>query len=88
MGLLPLNGKRIRFQPFEMTQLSRDGSWEQDRAVESIRDEEYAVVMMWEPPFARDIKRDRWTGEMLGAIEAHYEPTDRIADMVVYRPEE
>jgi len=87
MGLLPLNGKRIRFQPFEMTQLSRDGSWEQDRAVESIRDEEYAVVMMWEPPFARDIKRDRWTGEMLGAIEAHYEPTDRIADMVVYRPE-
>jgi hypothetical protein len=27
MGLLPLNGKRIRFQPFEMTQLSRDGSW-------------------------------------------------------------
>jgi ABC-type glycerol-3-phosphate transport system permease component len=87
MGLLPLNGKRIQFQPFEMTQLSRDGFWKQDHAVESIRDEEYAVVMMWEPPFARDIKRDRWTEEMLGAIEAHYEPTDRLADMVVYRPE-
>jgi ABC-type glycerol-3-phosphate transport system permease component len=88
MGLLPLNGKRIQFQPFEMTQLSRDGLWKQDRAVESIRNEEYAVVMMWEPPFARDIKRDRWTEEMLGAIEAHYEPTDRLADMVVYRPVE
>jgi ABC-type glycerol-3-phosphate transport system permease component len=87
MGLLPLNGKRIQFQPFEMTQLSRDGLWKQDRAVETIRDEKYAVVMMWEPPFARDIKRDRWTEEMLGAIEAHYEPTDRLADMVVYRPE-
>jgi hypothetical protein len=87
MGLLPLNGKRIRLQPFEMTQLSRDGFWRQDRAVETIRDEEYAVVMMWEPPFARDIKRDRWTEEMRGAIEAHYEPTDRLADMVVYRPE-
>ena len=87
MGLLPLNGKRIRFQPFEMTQLSRDGSWNQDRAVETIRREEYAVVMMWEPPFARDIKRDRWTEEMLGAVEAHYEPTGRLADMVVYRPE-
>jgi hypothetical protein len=87
MGLLPLNGKRIRLQPFEMTQLSRDGSWEQDRAVESIRDEEYAVVMMWEPPFARDIKKDRWTEDMLGAIEAHYEPEERLADMVVYRPE-
>ena len=70
-----------------MTQLSRDGSWEQNRAVESIRDEEYAVVMMWEPPFAKDIKQDRWTEEMLAAIEAHYEPEERLADMVVYRPE-
>lgn len=87
MGLLPLNGKRIQFQPFEMTQLSRDGSWDQDRAVETIRDEEYAVVMMWEPPFARDIKRDRWTPEMLAAVKNHYEPTGRLADMVVYRPE-
>ena len=88
MGLLPLNGKRIQFQPFEMTQLSRDGSWKQDRAVETIQSEEYAVVMMWEPPFAKDIKQDRWTEEMLGAVEAHYEPTDRLADMVVYRPKE
>jgi len=88
MGLLPLNGKRIQFQPFEMTQLSRDGSWKQDRAVETIQSEEYAIVMMWEPPFAKDIKQDRWTPEMLGAIDAHYEPTDRLADMVVYRPKE
>ena len=87
MGLLPLNGKRIHLQPFEMTQLSRDGSWDQDRAVESIRRERYAVIMMWEPPFARDIKQDRWTDEMLGAVENHYEPQQRLADMVVYRPE-
>ncbi len=86
MGLLPLNGKRIHLQPFEMTQLSRDG-WDQGRAVETIRDEKYAVIMMWEPPFARDIKQDRWTPEMLGAVEDHYEPTGRLADMVVYRPE-
>ncbi len=86
MGLLPLNGKRIHLQPFEMTQLSRDGAWNQDRALRSIRREEYAVVMMWEPPFAKDIKRDRWTPEMLRAIKARYEPTDRLADMVVYRP--
>jgi hypothetical protein len=24
---------------------------------------------------------------MLGAVEAHYEPRERLADMVVYRPE-
>ena len=88
MGLLPLNGKRIQLQPFEMTQLSREGSWNQDRAVESVRNKEYSVIMMWEPPFAKDIKQDRWTEEMLGAIEASYEPEGRLADMVVYRPEE
>ena len=87
MGLLPLNGKKIQLQPFEMTQLSRDGSWDQARAVQSIRDERYAVIMMWEPPFASDIKQDRWTNEMLAAVDGHYEPEQRLADMVVYRPE-
>ena len=43
--------------------------------------------MMWEPPFARDIKQDRWTPEMLAAIDQHYEPEEKLADMVVYRPE-
>ncbi len=87
MGLLPLDGKRIKLQPFEMTQLSRDGAWEQGRAVKSIREQRYAVVMIWEPPFAKDIKQDRWTDEMLAAIDDRYERTDRVADMVVYRPE-
>ena len=88
MGLLPLNGKRIQLQPFEMTQLSRDGAWDQTRAVESIQKERYSVIMTWEPPFARDIKRDRWTDEMLAAVESNYEPEERLADMVVYRPKE
>lgn len=70
-----------------MTQLSRDGSWNQERAVRSIRNEKYAVVMMWEPPFAKDIKQDRWTDGMLAAIDDHYVPQQRLADMVVYRPE-
>lgn len=87
MGLLPLNGKQIKLQPFEMTQLSRDGAWEQGRAVRSIREQRYAVVMIWEPPFARDIKQDRWTDEMLAAVDDRYERTNRVADMVVYRPE-
>jgi hypothetical protein len=88
MGLLPLNGKRIHLQPFEMTQLSRDGAWNQDRAVRSIREQDYAVVMMWDPPFAKDIKQDRWTEKMLGAVGTYYEPEERLADMVVYRPKE
>jgi hypothetical protein len=88
MGLLPLRGRRIYFQPFEMTQLSRDGDWDQRPFVEDISNEKFPVIMIWSPPFAREIKRDRWTPRMLEAIHDHYERTDRIADMVIYRPRE
>jgi dolichyl-phosphate-mannose-protein mannosyltransferase len=89
MGLLPLNGRRIYIQPFEMTQLARDGAWDQRPFVRAIEEERFPVIMIWKPPFAREIKRDRWTPEMLKAIRAHYEPTDDDhGDMVIYRPKE
>jgi Glycosyltransferase family 87 len=88
MGLLPLQGRRIYFQPFEMTQLSRDGDWNQTPFVEDISNEKFPVIMIWSPPFAREIKRDRWTPQMLEAIHDHYERKDRIADMIIYRPRE
>ena len=86
MGLLPQRGRRIYFQPFEMTQLSRDGDWNQRPILEDIGEEKFPLIMIWSPPFAREIKRDRWTPRMLKEIHEHYEKTDRLADMVVYRP--
>jgi len=89
MGLLPLNGRRIYLQPFEMTQLARDGAWDQRPLVRAIQEERFPVIMIWKPPFAREIKRDRWTPAMLKEIRTHYEPTDNdLADMVIYRPKE
>ena len=86
MGLLPERGKRIYFQPFEMTQLARDDDWNQRPFVEDIAREKFPLIMIWSPPFAREIKRDRWTPQMLKEIDAHYQRTDCIADMVIYRP--
>ncbi len=86
MGLLPERGKRIYIQPFEMTQLSRDGDWNQRPFIEDISKEKFPLIMIWSPPFAREIKRDRWTPRMLEEIHDHYQRTDRIADMVIYRP--
>ncbi|MDQ4127342.1 MAG: glycosyltransferase family 39 protein [Actinomycetota bacterium] len=90
MGLLPLNGRRIYLQPFEMTQLSRarPRAWDQRPLVRAIEEKRFPVIMMWKPPFAREINRDRWTPEMLKAIRARYEPTEDLADMVIYRPKE
>lgn len=87
MGLLPLNGRSIYLQPFEMTQLARDGAWDQRPLLRAIEEERFPVIMIWKPPFAREIKRDRWTPEILREIRAHYEPTKNdLADMVIYRP--
>jgi hypothetical protein len=88
MGLLPLQERRIYFQPFEMTQLTRDGDWDQQPVLEDIEKERFPLIMIWSPPFAREIKRDRWTPRMLEEIHDHYQRTDRLADMVIYRPRE
>jgi hypothetical protein len=89
MGLLPLNGRHIYLQPFEMTQLARDGAWDERPLVRDIKEGQFPIIMMWKPPFAREIKRDRWTPEMLKEIRVHYERTNNdLADMVIYRPKE
>ena len=86
MGLLPERGKGIYFQPFEMTQLARDGDWGQRPFLEDIANERFPLIMIWSPPFAREIKQDRWTPKMLEEIRDHYERKGRVADMVIYRP--
>ena len=89
MGLLPLNGRHIYLQPFEMTQLARDGAWDERPLVRDIKEGQFPIIMMWKPPFAREIKRDRWTPKMLKEIRVHYERTNNdLADMVIYRPKE
>jgi hypothetical protein len=88
MGLLPQRGRRIYFQPFEMTQLTLDGDWDQRPILKDIDQEMFPLIMIWSPPFAREIKRDRWTPRMLEEIHDNYEKTDRVADMVIYRPRE
>jgi hypothetical protein len=88
MGLLPERGKGIYFQPFEMTQLARDGDWNQRPFLEDIARERFPLIMIWSPPFAREIKQDRWTPRMLEEIRDNYERRGRVADMIIYRPKD
>jgi hypothetical protein len=85
-GLLPLERRRIYIQPFEMTQLQRDGRWDQRPFLTSIRHRKFPVILIWKPPYAADIARERWTPEMLEAIEENYETAQKYAWTVVYRP--
>jgi ABC-type glycerol-3-phosphate transport system permease component len=85
-GLLPLDGRSIYLQPFEMTQLHRDGGWDQRPLLTSIRHREFPAILIWKPPYAAGIQRERWTREMLRAIGENYEPVHKYAGTLVYRP--
>jgi len=85
-GLLPLDGRRIYLQPFEMTQLQRDGRWNQEPLLRSIKRRKFPLILIWKPPYAAGIEQERWTREMLEAIEENYEPVQKHLATVVYRP--
>ena len=53
MGLLPQQGRSIYFQPFEMTQLTRDGDWDQRPILKDIEQQNFPMIMIWSPPFAK-----------------------------------
>jgi hypothetical protein len=85
-GLLPLDGRRIYLQPFEMTQLQRDGRWDQGPLLASIERQEFSAILIWKPPYAAGVQRERWTREMLDTIGENYKPTHKYAGTLVYRP--
>ena len=85
-GLLPLEGRGIYLQPFEMSQLQRDGRWDQGPLVTSIERREFPAILIWKPPYASGVYRERWTREMLETRDENYRPTHKYAGTLVYLP--
>ena len=84
-GLLPLVGRRIYLQPFEMTQLHRDGRWDQGPLLASLERRTFPAILIWKPPYAAGVQRGRWTREMLKTIDENYRPTHKYAGTLIYR---
>jgi hypothetical protein len=85
MGLLPLDRRPIYFQPFEMTQLARTGRWDQRPFLAELKRQAFAAILVYRIPDV-PLHRQRWTDEMLGAIERHYALEEGIGQTEVYRP--
>jgi len=85
MGLIPLDGRRLYFQPFEYKQLQAANLWGEYPLVDSIKREEFSVVLLYEPPDWNAIGT-RWTKEVRDTIYAHYRLEDTLARTFVYRP--
>ena len=85
MGLLTLQDRPLYLQPFEMTQLARDGVWNQDRLVTDIEQAAFDGILIYYLG-GSFLHRERWTDEMLAAINQTYRPAYTMASTVVYIP--
>ena len=87
MGLLNMHGRPLYLQPFEMSQLANDGHWDQQPLLNDIRNQEFSAILIHHfGPFP--VHRERWTPEMLDAIDQAYRPSQTMAGTVIYTPQE
>jgi hypothetical protein len=86
MGMLTLQERPLFMQPFEVTQLAIAGKWDQSTLLRSIRNHEYSLILIYQLPYTPIEDVQRWTPEMLTAIEANYASTKNMDGNVVYRP--
>jgi trehalose/maltose transport system permease protein len=85
MGLAVLAGKPLYIQPFEITQLARAGVWNQQPFLDAIERQEFAAILIFKIPNFL-LHRERWTPEMLAAIERRYTLAEQIGNTFIYVP--
>jgi hypothetical protein len=85
LGLLPLAGRRIVFQPFEMGQLAAAGLWDDAPLADAIRAGEYPLLLLYQPFSNPGLRFERWTRPLLAAINDAYRPAGNLAETTVYR---
>ena len=86
MGLLPLNGLRLYFQPIEFKQLKAANLWDEGPLVASIEGKEFPLILLYEPR-DRSAISIRWTEQVRKAIYANYNLEATLARTFVYRPQ-
>ena len=87
MGMIVLTPHPLLLQPFEMTQLSHQGVWDQSPLLRDIQAKHFGLILINDGPATPAAwTRERWTPEMLVAIHANYEPHGALADATIYRP--
>ena len=86
MGLLPLTGHKLYFQPFEFSQLSEARLWDANPFIGRIHAQEFPVILLYEPMTGRPLIVSRWTKDIRDAIWANYQLKEHLADTWVYVP--
>ncbi|MFP4362889.1 MAG: ArnT family glycosyltransferase [Spirochaetia bacterium] len=86
MGLLPLIGKHVVFQPFVLSQMAADGTWDQSHFLEQLEAQRFNLIAILIPRFYPTLPEERWTEEMLRIIDSEYSLEQEIGDTHLYVP--
>lgn len=86
LGLVTLQGRPLYLQPFAMTQLAWAGRWDQTKLIESIAHQTFPLILIYYLPFT-NLHKERWTAEMLSAVERYYRPVQVQGGTVIYQPQ-
>jgi 4-amino-4-deoxy-L-arabinose transferase-like glycosyltransferase len=86
LGLMPLTGRPIYFQPFEFGQLHKANLWEPSPLIAAIERREFPAILLYEPPTGSPLIVTRWTLPIRNAIWANYELQTTLADTWIYTP--
>ena len=87
MGMLTLEGRPLYIQPFEVSQLANDGKWDQGPFVNDLENQKFEGILIHHFG-SSPVHKERWTPEMLAAIEANYRPAKTMGGTVVFIPQE
>jgi hypothetical protein len=85
MGLVPLAGRSLYFQPFEYKQLTDAGLWDERPLARAIERQEFGLILLYEAPEWPSLE-SRWTPTLRDAIYRRYDRGEVWAHTAVYRP--
>jgi hypothetical protein len=86
MGLIPLAGKQLYFQPFEFKQFSDAKVWDQTNFMAEIMNHKFDVILWYQPRSWMDSIKARWTPAQQDMINIYYTIDEKIGDVFVMRP--
>jgi hypothetical protein len=87
MGLIPLAGRRLYFQPFEYKQLQAANLWSEVELIAVIQREEFSIILLHLPRHWSVAITSRWSPALRDNIYAHYRWERTLAETLIYLPE-
>lgn len=82
-GLLVLDHRPVYIQPFDLSAMANNGTWDQQPFLSMLNKRFFEVIILYNPSNA--LVRQRWTRQMLQHIRENYVLAEHIENNEIYR---